>query len=36
MLRRKTIKYTVFEAFVEDNATVSSIQYFENHVSYFV
>ena len=23
-------------AFVEENATMSSIQYFENHVSYFV
>ena len=23
-------------AFVEDNATMSSIQYFENHASYFV
>ena len=26
---------TVFMAFVEDNATLSSIPYFENHVSYF-
>ena len=26
----------VFVAFVEDNATMSSIRYFENHVSYFV
>ena len=25
-----------FVAFVEDNATMSSIWYFENHVSYFV
>ena len=23
-------------AFVEDNATMSSIQYFENHVTYFM
>ena len=28
--------FTVFVAFVEDNATMSSIRYFENHVSYFV
>ena len=26
---------TLFVIFVEDNATMSSIQYFENHVSYF-
>ena len=26
----------IIEAFVEDNATMSSIRYFENHVSYFV
>ena len=26
----------VFVAFVEDNATMSSIRYFENHASYFV
>ena len=26
----------VFVAFVKDNATMSSIRYFENHVSYFV
>ena len=26
----------IFVAFVEDNATMSSIRYFENHVSYFV
>ena len=26
----------IFVAFVEDNAIMSSIQYFENHVSYFV
>ena len=25
-----------FVAFIEDNATMSSIRYFENHVSYFV
>ena len=25
----------IFVAFVKDNATVSSIRYFENHVSYF-
>ena len=25
-----------FVAFVEDNATMSSIRYFENHLSYFV
>ena len=25
-----------FVAIVEDNATMSSIRYFENHVSYFV
>ena len=27
---------TIFVAFVEGNATMSSIQYFENQVSYFV
>ena len=26
----------IFVAFVEDNATMCSIGYFENHVSYFV
>ena len=26
----------IFVAFVEGNATMSSIQYFDNHVSYFV
>ena len=26
----------VFVEFIEDNATMSSIRYFENHVSYFV
>ena len=26
----------IFVAFVKDNATMSSIRYFENHVSYFV
>ena len=26
----------IFVAFDEDNATMSSIPYFENHVSYFV
>ena len=26
----------VFVAFVEDNATIGSIRYFENHVSYYV
>ena len=26
----------IFVAFVEDNGTISSIRYFENHVSYFV
>ena len=26
----------IFVAYVEDNATMSSIRYFENHVSYFV
>ena len=26
----------IFVAFVEDNATMSSIRYFENHASYFV
>ena len=26
----------IFVAFVKDNATMSSIWYFENHVSYFV
>ena len=26
----------VFVGFVEDNPTMSPIQYFENHVSYFV
>ena len=29
-------RYSVFVAFVEDNATMSSIPYFENNVSYFV
>ena len=28
--------FSIFVAFVEDNATMSSIGYFENHVSYFV
>ena len=28
--------FAVFVAFVEDNATMISIRYFENHVSYFV
>ena len=27
---------TIFVVFVKDHATMSSIQYFENHVSYFV
>ena len=27
---------SIFVAFVEDNATISSIPYFENHASYFV
>ena len=27
--------FFIFVAFVEDNATMSSILYFENHVSYF-
>ena len=27
---------SIFVAFVEDNGTMSSIRYFENHVSYFV
>ena len=31
-----TNKSPIFVAFVEDNATMSSIRYFENHVSYFV
>ena len=39
-IRHKRTKYvystSVFVAFVEDNATMSSIWYFENHVSYFV
>ena len=26
----------IFVAFVEDNATISSIRYFENHATYFV
>ena len=26
----------MYMAFVEDNASMSSIRYFENHVSYFV
>ena len=30
------LSHYVFVAFVEDNATMSSIQYFENHVTYFV
>ena len=29
-------KDIIFVAFVEDSATMSSIRYFENHVSYFV
>ena len=28
-------EHNLFVAFVEDNATMSSIRYFENHVSYF-
>ena len=31
-----TIDLLVFVAFVEDNATMSSVPYFENRVSYFV
>ena len=30
------IQIQFFVAFVEDNATMSSIRYFENYVSYFV
>ena len=26
----------IFVEFVEDNATMSSLRYFENHVTYFV
>ena len=29
-------RYPLFVAFVEDTATMSSIRYFENYVSYFV
>ena len=29
-------KHLLFLAFVEDNATMSSLRCFENHVSYFV
>ena len=29
-------QFLLFVAFVEDNATMSSIWYFENRVSYFV
>ena len=32
----KTTVATLFVAFVEDNATMSSTRYFENQVSYFV
>ena len=28
--------YFIYVAFVEDNAAMGSIRYFENHVSYFV
>ena len=35
-LRSPGPKDIVFVAFVKDNATMSSIRYFENHVSYFV
>ena len=31
-----TFVFLLFMAFVEDNGTMSSIQYFENHLSYFV
>ena len=30
------IRFNIFLVIVEDNATMSSIRYFENHVSYFV
>ena len=30
------LTFTIFMAFVEDNATMSSIRCFENHESYFV
>ena len=33
---KPSVRNTVFVAFVEDNATMSSIQYSENRVSYFV
>ena len=36
LLLVKIGRKSVFVAFVEDNATISSIEYFENHVSYFV
>ena len=32
----KSPRRNVFVAFVEDNATMSSVRYFENHASYFV
>ena len=35
-VRAPSIKLAFFVAFVEDNATMSSIWYFENHVSHFV
>ena len=31
-----TMMLSIFVTFVEDNATMSSIRYFENHVLYFV
>ena len=34
--RRKDWLSLIFVAFVEDKATMISIEYFENHVSYFV
>ena len=34
-MNTKTRKF-IFVAYIEDNATMSSIRYFENHVSYFV
>ena len=35
-LNRILYAVLIFVAFVEDNATMTSIRYFENHVSYFV
>ena len=34
--RQLSVRKSLVVAFVEDNATLSSIRYFENHVTYFV